>query len=68
MLKAMGLSKKAVEEFKKIYSQEIGEEISDEKTRELGENLISLFRIIYRPIPQVKEEGRGKENNAPPGP
>ena len=47
----MGLSKKAIKEFKLIYSQEFEEEISDEKAKELGESLLELFKIIYRPIP-----------------
>jgi len=55
----MALSKEAIEKFKRIYYQETGEEISDEKARELGENLLSLFRIILRPIPQQIE----KEDN-----
>jgi hypothetical protein len=54
----MGLSKRAIEEFKKIYSQEIEENISDEKAKELGENLLELFKIIYHPIP--KKEKREK--------
>ncbi len=58
----MGLSKKAIEEFKKIYSQEFEEEISDEQAKELGENLLNLFKIIYRPIPKSREEGREKKD------
>lgn len=48
----MGLSKKAIKEFKEIYRAEFGKNISDEKAQELGQNLISFFRIIYRPIPE----------------
>ncbi len=58
----MGLSKKAIEEFKKIYSQEFEEEISDEKAKELGENLINLFKIIYRPISKSREEDREEKD------
>lgn len=57
----MGLSKKTIEEFKKIYSQELGEGISDEKARELGENLLSLFKIIYCSIPQKKKKDQEKD-------
>lgn len=60
----MRLSKEAIEEFKRIYSQEMGEEISDEKARELGESLLSLFKIIYRPIHQKID----KEDNSTPEP
>ncbi len=48
----MGLSKEAIEEFKDIYREEFKEEISDAEAQELGQSLISLFRIIYRPIPE----------------
>jgi len=51
----MRLSKEAIEEFKEIYKREFGKTISDEKAQELGQNLISLFKIIYRPIPVDKE-------------
>jgi len=54
----MGLSKEAIEEFKKIYFKEFKEEISDAKAKELAENLIFLFKIIYKPIPK-----RSKENS-----
>jgi len=58
----MGLSKKAIEEFIKIYSEEKGEEISEEKAKELGENLLEIFKIIYRPVPVKEEKGREKED------
>jgi hypothetical protein len=52
----MALSKEEIEEFKDIYAKEFGKRISDEKARELGENLVALFRIIYRPIPEEWRE------------
>ena len=66
----MGLSEKAIKEFKEIYRRELGEEISDEKAQELGQDLISLFNIIYRPIPEGysrKLQQKDKENNAQSG-
>ncbi len=57
-LKVMELSQEAIEEFKRIYTEEVGEDISDEETRELGENLISLFKIIYRPLPRAKKKNQ----------
>jgi len=58
----MGLSKEAIKEFKDIYRKEFKEDISDGKAQELGQNLISLFKVIYRPIPNdiktSKDEGR----------
>ena len=48
----MKLSKKAINEFKEIYFHEFGQQITDEEAQELGSNLISLFKIICRPIPE----------------
>jgi len=58
----MSLSKKAIEEFKKIYLQETGEEISDRKAQELGRNLIYFFKIIYRPVPQENSQKEKKNH------
>jgi hypothetical protein len=47
----MSLSDRAIKEFKEIYYKEYGKNISDEEAQEIGQRLISLFKIIYRPIP-----------------
>jgi hypothetical protein len=47
----MRLSEKAIKELKEIYQAEYGKDISDEEAQEIGQRLISLFRIICRPIP-----------------
>jgi hypothetical protein len=51
------LSEEALQEFKKIYLEEYGEEISDERATELGINLLTMFDNIYRPVKRewVKE-------------
>jgi len=43
----------ALQEFKEIWKQEFGEEISDDLAIEEGINLLTFFNAIYRPI---KEE------------
>lgn len=48
----MGLSNEAIEELKEIYRKKFNEELSDADAQEMGESLISLFRVIYRPIPE----------------
>jgi hypothetical protein len=48
----MALSNEAIREFKEQYLKEFNEEISDAQAKEMGENLIALFRIICRPIPE----------------
>ena len=47
----MKLSETAIKEFKEIYYRQYGKPISDEETQEMGQRLISLFKVIYRPIP-----------------
>jgi hypothetical protein len=44
------LSDEAREEFKKLYLEEFGEEISDAKATDLAINLLTLFDHIYRPV------------------
>jgi hypothetical protein len=48
----MKLNKKAIDEFKEIYFREFGQQITDEEAQELGSKLISLVKIICRPIPE----------------
>lgn len=57
----MGLSKEAIKEFKEIYYKEFGERISDDKAQEMGTNLLLLFKIIYRPVPEAKEQNAVNE-------
>ena len=52
----MSLSKQAINEFKSIYKEEFGEDISDRKAYELAANLLILFKIIYRPIPKERKK------------
>ena len=47
----MRLSEQAIKEFKEIYRREYGKTISDDEAQEIGQRLIALFKIIYRPIP-----------------
>jgi hypothetical protein len=62
----MRLSKEAINEFKAIYSEEFGEEISEAEAQEMGEKLLFLFKVIYRPIPKDDEEKLGNKSNECP--
>lgn len=44
------LPKEVAEEFKKIWREEFGEDISNEEATKHGINLLTLFNVIYRPI------------------
>lgn len=45
------LSKKAIKEFKEIYLERYGKELSDSKATDLALRLLTLFKAIYKPIP-----------------
>ncbi|MFH1246640.1 MAG: hypothetical protein V1489_02615 [Candidatus Liptonbacteria bacterium] len=57
------LSDKALAEFKKIWKEEFGEDISDEKAAEEGINLLTMFDAIYRPIKKGWVEDQDKPKN-----
>jgi hypothetical protein len=44
------VSEKALQEFKKIWREEFGEDISDEKALEEATALLTMFDAIYKPI------------------
>ena len=51
----MQLDNKAIRRFKELYRLEFNADISDDEAQELGWNLIRLFQIIYRPMPDKRE-------------
>lgn len=50
----MQISDEKIEEYRKIYKEEFGKEISKEEARRQGTNLVNLMKLIYKPI--TKEE------------
>ena len=57
------ISDAALQEFKKLYVEEFGEEISDEQAMELGTNLLTLFHHIYRPLKKDELAAVSDEEN-----
>jgi len=55
-------SKEAIREFKSIWKEEFGEEISDNEAYESAVDLLGLFEIICRPI----GKGKGRRQNSGP--
>ena len=51
----MSLSKKAVDEFKQLYKETYGEDLSDFIASEAANRLIQMFKIVYQPIPKAWE-------------
>jgi len=57
------LSDEALREFKKIYFEEYGEDISNEKAMEMGISLLTIFHHIRRPVKKIwlKEFSEGND-------
>lgn len=48
----MYLSNEAIKKFQDLYQEYFGLEIPEKEARERGEALVSLFEVIYKPIPK----------------
>jgi hypothetical protein len=47
----MQLSKKAIEDYKRIFLEESGKLLSDEEANRQGVQLLKLMKLVYKPIP-----------------
>ena len=56
------ISEEALKEFKKIYKEEYGVGIDDKTALDLGVNLLTFFKVIYRPIKKEWLEEYLKKN------
>lgn len=50
------LSKKALDEFKKLYEEEYKIKIDDNEALKKGVALLTIFKSVYRPITKMKYE------------
>ena len=44
----------AVDAFKRAYKEETGLDISDEEAFDMALNLLQLYDLIYRPLPEIR--------------
>lgn len=58
----MQLTKKAINDFKKIYFAEFKVELTDEEANRKGVGLLELIKLIYRPIPKLNEHEKLYQN------
>ena len=56
------ISDKALQEFKMIWRDETGFEITDKEALDAAVALLHLFDVIYRPIPKMWSDEYEKEN------
>ena len=45
------LSRQAIEEFKAIYKEEFGQDLSDGEVQEIALNLLRFFGMLREPLP-----------------
>lgn len=53
LCKSPMLSEKAIKEYKEVYKEQFGVELSGEEAREQAERLMRLFKAIAKPIPKT---------------
>ena len=49
----MKFTKEELDSFKKIYSEEFGEELSDKVASHIASKFINLMKLIYRPLKKI---------------
>lgn len=45
------LSREAIAEFKEIYKDEFGVELTDDEVQEIATRLLRFFGILHKPLP-----------------
>lgn len=56
------ISDQALQEFKKIWQEETGQDISDKEALDAAVALLGVFDAIYRPIPKEWSDEYDKHN------
>jgi hypothetical protein len=54
----IALSREALDEFKRIYQSEFGEELTDAEAQEMALRLLHVFDLLNRPLPKGKVQGQ----------
>ena len=52
----MRLSKEALEEFKQIYKEEFGEDLTDAEAEEMATRVMRLYELLSRPLSSERKE------------
>jgi hypothetical protein len=45
------LGREAIDEFKSVYKEEFGEDLSDDEAREMGLRLLNFLKFLLEPTP-----------------
>ncbi len=57
---------KHIQEFKSIYKEQFGEEISDAYALEIATKFVDLMEVIYKPMSKEKFDELAKRNLSKP--
>jgi hypothetical protein len=52
----MLLSDKDVEEFRAVYKEDTGEDLTLDEAREIASRMLELYKLLARPLPSEIEE------------
>ncbi len=50
----MEISQETIEEYKEIYKEDFGKEITDGEAREIITRVVILYEVLYSPLPHEK--------------
>ena len=56
------ISEQALQEFKMIWKDETGQDMTDKEALDAAVALLHLFDVIYRPITRAQAEKYGNDN------
>lgn len=57
------ITKEALEEYKKIYKKQTGEDLSDQEALESATKLLNLIQLVYKPVPENYSSLNSKSKN-----
>ena len=58
----MQIEKEALDNFRSLYREEFGEDLSEDEAQEMASNLINLYELLMQPLPREMEE-QDKDSN-----
>lgn len=60
------ISNEHIQEFKRLYKNRFGKELTDVEAREKGSALVRFLKIIYKPMTKEEFDELAKRNHSKP--
>lgn len=64
----MKIEPQDLEEFRRLYKAEFGEELSQAEASEIAGNLVSLYELLCEPLPYEKDAAKPRAEKEQPLP